>query len=181
IILIFMTYQAKIFLTFYRQSRETNRFLNSNNSVSRNTYFRILTLGCLEVMVTLPIGVIGMILDTHIALEPPRSPFYSGWNIDHSNWEPDSSSYLEVINTGSLDLFQLYFPRWSSVVLGCVIFALFGLTNDVRNTYRQAFFNMATKFTGWQPSTLEHSKMSGIVFGENNIHRDAKQQYVDFL
>ncbi|VDB95527.1 unnamed protein product [Peniophora sp. CBMAI 1063] len=50
-------YYPHVVRVFYRHSREIDQFLQSNNSVSRPNYFRILALASIDVLLTLPFGI----------------------------------------------------------------------------------------------------------------------------
>ena len=73
---------------FYRQSRDINRFLQSNNSVSRNSYMRILALASIDVLITLPVGIANIVLQVTQTLSQVPMPLYFGWTFDHTDWEP---------------------------------------------------------------------------------------------
>ena len=47
---------------FYRQGRDTNHFLNSNGSVSRTNYLRVLAVASIDILLTLPTGVTNLVL-----------------------------------------------------------------------------------------------------------------------
>ncbi|VDB95511.1 unnamed protein product [Peniophora sp. CBMAI 1063] len=129
-------YYPHVAHTFYRHSREVNQFLRSNNSVSRTNYFRILVLASVDVLLTLPIGLVIIVLNVkgHAQMFGPL-PFYHGWTQDHVGWQPVGLSYAYVVSEGTLDLALFYFEYWTSPILAFVIFALFGATSEARASY----------------------------------------------
>ena len=53
---------ARVAWVFYRQSRDVNKFFKENGTVSRKNYFRILALASVDVLITLPVGVVSTVL-----------------------------------------------------------------------------------------------------------------------
>ncbi|VDC07907.1 unnamed protein product [Peniophora sp. CBMAI 1063] len=121
--------------TFYLQSRDTNSFLRSSRTVSRTSYIRILCLASIDLLFTLPIGIVNLVLiatDT----EGQTLPFYGGWMEVHEwAWEPLGISYAEVQAGGTTNVAENYFARWVSVALSFGIFGIFGLTSEARASY----------------------------------------------
>ena len=46
---------------FYRYNREVNRYLHSNDSVSRSGYLRLLAIGCIDIIFSLPSGILSLL------------------------------------------------------------------------------------------------------------------------
>ncbi|KZV64272.1 fungal pheromone STE3G-protein-coupled receptor [Peniophora sp. CONT] len=131
-------YYPRIIWVFYFHNRDFNRFLRSNNSVSRSSYLRILALSSIDILFTLPINTINNTLQLlwvaqHLSQD---LPFYQGWNFVHTDWEPlgRSYSYLRAIRG---ELAHNYFLYWSSTVLAFITFGLFGLTVEARTSYHR--------------------------------------------
>ena len=120
---------------FYRQNRDVNDFLRSDTSVSRTNYFRILALASVDIVLTLPFGIVNIVLSAMAFAREVGLPFYWGWTLLHTDWEPVSYSYAEIKAGGTGTLAQLYFSQWTSPVLAFVIFGLFGLTSEARASY----------------------------------------------
>jgi hypothetical protein len=143
--------------------------LQSNGSVNRGHYLRILALACIDILLTLPLGVISvtieLLLDIHD--DTPGLPFrfYNGWVPVHSNWGPIAVSYPEIMGTGVWNFANVYFSYWTSPILAIAIFALFGLTSEARATYWREFCTVAKHF-GWTPPALnhEHKTLGEIQF-----------------
>ena len=119
-------------LIFYRHSREINRFLSSNQSISRTSYFRILVLVSIDVVLTLPFSLVSLALVTS-HLPNNGSVFYPGWVVVHSNWRPVS------LPGGVSGLSQLRVGLWIEPITSFAIFGLFGLTASARASYREVF------------------------------------------
>jgi hypothetical protein len=138
---------AKIINVFYRHNRDTRRFLQSNRSASGKIYLRLLALGCLDIVITLPIGILNIVTTVE---DVPSLPFYSGWSAQHSNWAPYAVPYSDVLSSGFWDKFEFYFEIWTTPVLSIAVIAIFGLTADVRETWARgiSFFARVLSRTG---------------------------------
>ena len=121
--------------TFYRHSKKVNRFLHSNNSVSRTTYFRILAIASIDILFTLPLGLVSLASFSNKLVQSGPLPFYSGWEETHRDWQPSVSPYGERLSAGTFAVFDDYWTEWTPIVLAYIIFSLFGLTREARNLY----------------------------------------------
>ncbi|KZV63987.1 fungal pheromone STE3G-protein-coupled receptor [Peniophora sp. CONT] len=149
-LLSILIYYPRVARTCYRQSRDINHFLQSNDSVSRTNYLRIMALASIDIILTLPIGIANIVL---IVVQPgPKFSFYYGWTYDHADWEPARVSYAETVAEGPSGLAEVYFAQWSSVFLAFVIFGLFGVTSEARASYRRVVRVVGGRF-GWKPAS----------------------------
>lgn len=142
---------ARVARTFYRQSRDVNRFLQSDDSISRTNYVRLLVLASIDILITLPDGIISVVLNTTAALESGSFPFYNGWEKVHSDWQPVTYSYAELRAAGNAYLAEFYGLFWSSLVLSYAIFALFGTTPEALALYWRIILRVGRWF-GWRPT-----------------------------
>lgn len=126
---------AKTLRIFYRQSRDANNSLGRTNSVSRTNYFRILTLASIDLLLTLPVGIVSIALAITSWLHNFPLPFYWGWSYLHTDWEPLSVSYAEFKSSGTANFALYYFNNWTSPILAFITFGLFGLTSEARASY----------------------------------------------
>ncbi|VDB95450.1 unnamed protein product [Peniophora sp. CBMAI 1063] len=150
---------------FYRHNREVNHFLQSNNSVSRTNYLRILALSSIDILLTLPIGITNIVLAVNNGLASGPIPFYFGWTYDHTDWQLESVSYAALVSGGTLNVAEFYFTNWSSPVLAFVIFGLFGVTSEARALCWRIICTACGWF-GWKPTLRERSPLGDIEFGE---------------
>jgi hypothetical protein len=148
---------ARILFFFYRHSREANTFLQTNGSISRPSYFRLLILGSLDILLTLPVGIIHLENEFKGLFPGFKLKFYDGWRAVHSNWGPASVSYSLLVSVDGL------IPAWFEIALAIVIFALFGLTADARATYRQIFYAVGRPF-GLKPPVHGNADIGTITF-----------------
>lgn len=140
---------ARVARIFYRQSKDINRFLQSNNSVSRINYIRILMLASIDIVLTLPVGVAYIALNVLVATEQPL-PFYPGWDSVHGDWAPKSVTYAELEDRGTSAVVLQYFQHWTSTILAFAIFGLFGMTAEARASYWRMLYTIASWFN-WEP------------------------------
>ena len=64
--------------------------------MSPTVYFRVLALASLDIILTLPFGIVNIVLTI---VSAPSSPFgltfYPGWTNVHANWDPVGFSYAD--------------------------------------------------------------------------------------
>ncbi|KZV65151.1 fungal pheromone STE3G-protein-coupled receptor [Peniophora sp. CONT] len=160
-------YYPKVVRTYYRQRRDINSFLHSDSSVTRTNYVRILALASIDIMLTLPIGIVNIALDIVELLSAHPFKFYPGWTYLHSQWGPVSVSYAELQAFGTGYFAQFYVAQWSSPILAFAIFALFGVTHEARASYCCIICTVGGWF-GWKPKPRTqngHATLGEIVFG----------------
>ncbi|VDB95169.1 unnamed protein product [Peniophora sp. CBMAI 1063] len=161
-------YYPRVAWTFYRQSKDINRFLRSNNSISRPSYFRIMVLASIDLLITLPIGIVNLVLALVAALRNNLLPFYWGWTSLHTNWEPLSVSYAEITADGTTNTANFYFINWMSPILAFSIFGLFGLTSEALASYWRVICVIGN-WVGWAPTPRaqnQQASLGEIEFGE---------------
>ncbi|KAJ6505353.1 pheromone A receptor-domain-containing protein [Mycena sanguinolenta] len=130
--LIAILYCPLIIRTFYIQS--TNEFLQSNGSISRTSYRRVMALGCFNIVITLPISIINLASFFATVPSPSHLPPYIGWDDNHASFAPFGISYADVTDT-PWHSFTAYFAHGQSILLAVTIFALFGMTPKARSAY----------------------------------------------
>ena len=99
--------------------------------MDRSRYVRLLTLGCVDIMLSLPVGIISFVLAVGVG---PSFPFWPGWAEIHEQWEPlQTPSYIWQADPWFR--FRIYWNSWVNVFFGVAIFALFGLNHESRKVY----------------------------------------------
>ncbi|VDC01593.1 unnamed protein product [Peniophora sp. CBMAI 1063] len=164
-IVIYYPHVARL---FHRQSRDINQFLQSNDSVSRTNYFRILALASIDILLTLPVGIANIVLEVEETLPYGPIPFYFGWTYDHTDWHPESFSYADLVAQGTSSVAGAYFTQWTSPILAFAIFGLFGVTSEARALYWRVICTIGGWF-GWEPTPRarrSRSPLGDIEFGE---------------
>jgi hypothetical protein len=156
--------------------------LHSNVSINRTNYFRILALASVDILLTLPFGILSVTeeLITEINVLPSgyKYPMYFGWGLIHSDWAPFSFPYSAQVEGGSWSIFQFYFTNWTSPFLAFLLFALFGLASEARTTYWRGICAIGKVF-GWTPVVRKQDSIGEIQFGAPHI--TMTEQYVFFF
>ncbi|KZV65777.1 fungal pheromone STE3G-protein-coupled receptor [Peniophora sp. CONT] len=158
---------AKALLIFYRQSRDAHSSSSTRGSGTRTNYIRVLILASIDLLLTLPIGIVNIVLGITSWRHNFPLPFYWGWTFLHSDWEPLSVSYAEFKASGSANFALYFFNKWTSPVLAFTIFGLFGVTSEARASYWRIMYTMGERL-GWKPSPHMlngSSSLSEIEFG----------------
>ncbi|VDB84967.1 unnamed protein product [Peniophora sp. CBMAI 1063] len=101
---------------------------------------RLLILGCLDIILTLPMGAFNLGDGIYGAVSGGDFIFYPGWAAMHADWAPFSYSYAELKLDGRLGLIEQYMAISTSVILGYAIIALFGFAKPARAVYGQLFW-----------------------------------------
>ena len=156
---------ARIAWVFYVRRRETESFLASNPFINRRKYIRILILACVDAIVTLPLGILEVIvtfLNKKVTLYPNRWPGRSGFPQQIPAKGPDgwSSNFWSV--------FKINWHFWVNVILAAMFFALFGLTEEARGSYMRAFWQILKPF-GLKPPA--QSSIRSLPLHSLNINR----------
>ncbi|KAI0314139.1 pheromone A receptor-domain-containing protein [Amylostereum chailletii] len=82
-----------IFRTFLGQLRDISEFGDRSAGDSRRAqYIRILALGCVDMVIVLPLNILILVADIKEA--EPRG-FYPGWAISHEDWIPRSIPLIQ--------------------------------------------------------------------------------------
>ena len=99
-------------------------------------YFRILTSGCLDILVTLPVGVYSSIA---LVIQSKIIPFYPEWAITRLLRDTAVTLRSEVWKANSSTVAVLVFDQWETAFFAFVIFALFGLSKTSAEFYGGVF------------------------------------------
>ncbi|KAI0316927.1 pheromone A receptor-domain-containing protein [Amylostereum chailletii] len=129
-------YCPGILWTFYRHTKQINRFLQTDSSLTRRRYFRVLALGLFDALVTLPLGAAIFTMDIR---STSHFVFYQGWDLIHTGWEPVvlKASQWKPALWASVNV---YYVHWRTIVLALGFFFLFGTTGEAREVYRRVFW-----------------------------------------
>ena len=159
----------------HQQNRDIDEFLRSNGSISRTNYLRILILASLDIILTLPLGIVNFTLVALNIRADTGLYFWPGWDEVHTNWSPISVSHSELVATGPVYYVRTYLVPWISPVLAFAIFSLFGCTSEARSSYWRVLSVLAGWF-GWRlaPRREVRSSLGAIEFGEHpeDIHAE---------
>ncbi|KAI0317102.1 pheromone A receptor-domain-containing protein, partial [Amylostereum chailletii] len=136
-------YCPRIVWKFYRHSRDVDAFLRRNGSVDRTRYFRLLAVGCLDILFTLPSGALILLGYVGQEFKFQNHKFYRGWHdTHHDHWAPISVPAAQW-RSYFWDRLEILLQEWVYLVLSILIFTIFGLTVESRTTYRRWFWTAA--------------------------------------
>lgn len=144
----------------YRQRKALGTFPLRDPSVSGDVYLRVILLGCVDAVVTLPISIVRLVYNL---LSPPMS-FYPGWEEVHANF---STISVETASEWKKDFWvtvQVRYDLWIDLFSAIGFFALFGLTREARATYRGFFWKTMRPF-GLKEPPSEDQVLSDMRFG----------------
>ena len=151
---------------YYHHRKEVNEFLGSNGSINHSNYYRILALGLLDVLLTLPISILGITVD---AVQEPID-FWPGWAAGHADWSEIAQAPASLWQSIFWVNFTIRWDEWINTAFALVFFLLFGLTGEARAGYRRAFWAVAGLFrikpSSGQPLSANYQKgdISAMVF-----------------
>lgn len=149
-----------------------NEFLGSNSHISRSTFFRIMVLGCLDIILILPINIIAIVGD---AKQGPLS-FWAGWSTVHTGFSEIPAESTEEWMSAFWDDFFVRYNEWINVALAVIFFMLFGLTGEARGKYKSVFWTVAG-LVGLKPKgEVEATVLAFKTGGINST--DAVETYV---
>ncbi|KAJ7189209.1 pheromone A receptor-domain-containing protein [Mycena filopes] len=153
-------YCPRVIRTIHFQTQHRNEFFQTNGSISRTSYFRILALACVDIVITLPFSIMNLV--SFFADLPSLDflPPYVGWKVTHADFAPVGVPYADLTDT-RWHAFNMYFGFWRYPVLAIAIFALFGLTSSARAAYRSRISRVAA-FVGWKPKPRMHQSQVGL-------------------
>ena len=140
---------VRIIQTYFLYRREVLEILDSNPEIYPEKYRRFLLLGCMDVLITLPMEVFQLILG---ALQAPLQDFWLGWSLTH-NWDqiPQVTAEEWKTDLGAAANAQIRWAEWRSSVFAVVFIVIFGLSKEARATYKRGFWSIVKPF-GWKQS-----------------------------
>ena len=145
---------------YFKQNRDLNRALASNASMNRNGFFKLLVLGVFDIVITLPLTVIALVINS---LYGGDISFWPGWKAIHSDFSTIPTATSEEWKTfGFWTIFDVRFFQWNNPLFALAFFLLFGLTEQKRSWYRSIFWR-AVKPLGFRPR--DDPVASSIIFG----------------
>lgn len=176
---------AAILLFFYRRRRTLDEFFTDSATVNHAQYFHVMFLGCLDILLTLPLNTIHFVISVRVN-RAVGLEFWPGWTLMHSDWAPLAIPASEWRAGNFWTVFNAYYPQWGNVPLAIAFFLIFGLTKAVRKNYRQAFW-LAMGLVGVKPSgeaVAARPDLSAIAFESPDFRiagRDATFTRVSFM
>ena len=119
---------ARILLSFYRQRKEISETqIYASSSMNQMDYSRVMLLGCIDTIISLPLTTISLLLTTlqqKGGFWPERSGtqalFYDVPQVPSCVWR-----------SSGLTRFSILWPQWAYVLLSAIFFALLGINRNM--------------------------------------------------
>ena len=151
--------------TYYRRKQDIEEFFNSDTTISHTRFIRLFIVGLLDILFTLPAGVVSLAIGTLESLQssPFGIPFYPGWHYTHHPWAifvPTSAWTSQFL---FLFQFQIYYQGFLYPVFSLIIFLFFGLRPTARGKYRSWFWTVARPL-GIKPPVIREDDLD-MTFG----------------
>ncbi|KZV72024.1 STE3-domain-containing protein [Peniophora sp. CONT] len=165
-------YYPRVARKLYLQGRESNHFLRSNDPISRTMYTRVLAIASIELILSLSLNITNLALNIVAVISTSPVEFYSGWDYVHTDWAPIAFAWQDMT---PYDRATTYYSYWTSIMLGFVIFGLFGITAGARASYRRAICTA----TGWverKPTWRGRAGATRAMFSSIRFNRRAPPQ-----
>jgi hypothetical protein len=131
--------------------------MSASQGLTRSRYMRLMAIGFIEVLCTVPIGTYIIVYNVQVGVVP-----YVSWAHTHNNYSQVAQipSFIwrnePTMNIGA----EMY--RWLLVSSALVFFALFGFADEARNHYRRVYTSLASRI-GYSTFTLQGSSHGFVV------------------
>ncbi|KAF7799486.1 hypothetical protein EIP86_010721 [Pleurotus ostreatoroseus] len=166
-----------------KRRRQFSELLASNSNLTFNRYIRLMCLAGIELLCTVPIA-------SYLLARELRSPIYQWRGLGDLHWGfsavHQTSSIMWLMDPGNVTLLTM--EQWLYVTCGLIFFLFFGLAEEARTHYRQAFTTVAKKLgystgpsatsgfsSGLPPSKGQGSKLGISItipsFIQRSVHR----------
>ncbi|KAF9238461.1 pheromone A receptor-domain-containing protein [Melanogaster broomeanus] len=115
--------------------------LSANKNLSSSRYFRLMGLAGIEVVSTIPLGAYSIYLN---ATAQPIQRWIS-WSNTHYDFSAVGQYPSVVWHENSLTVMSIQLTRYFVVICAVIFFAFFGLAEEARKNYRQAYQSVAKR------------------------------------
>lgn len=165
---------ARILWAFYNQRKDVNRFLSTGSSFEHANYIRLMVLGCLDALITLPSAIAELVINYAGSGAQSRPiVFYQGWTVTHTDWAPIPVPRSAWTKDRWAAL-AIAFGQWITPLYATIFFVLFGFTRDARRAYRWCATMIVSLFLfgggfAYRGKGMEEGKgePSEVVFGSS--------------
>ena len=155
-------------MTSLKHNRNLDATLASNATMNRSGFLKLLALGLFDILLTLPITILGLVQDL---LHGNIAGFWPGWGTVHASFStiPTATSE-EWKSAGFWTVFTLRLDQWNNPIFAVAFFLLFGTTKQKRDWYRSIFWKVMRPF-GLKPRV--DPVASDVVFGSGSMVNSA--------
>ena len=125
-------------MTYFRRNRELDITLESNTSLNRAAFFKLLALGLFDILLTLPLSIIQFVEEL---LQVDITGFWPGWKVAHASFSTIPTFNSEEWKaSGFWTVFNIKYSLWINPIYAVAFFLLFGITEKKRAWYRSLFW-----------------------------------------
>lgn len=126
--------------------------------LSRGRYLRLMAIGAVEVIGTIPLGTYFIVTTAKSGVKP-----WVSWADTHSNYSAVAqvAGFIWKHDPMVADGLEIY--RWSLVVCAFLFFALFGFADEARQCYRRMYTTLASRIGSRSMFTLHGSSHAYVV------------------
>jgi pheromone a factor receptor len=142
---------------FYKRQRQLNELMLASPGLSRGRYLRLMAIGAIEVLGTIPLGTYFIVAYVKDGVNP-----WKGWAYTHSDYSEveQVAGFIWENEPSFAQRIAIY--RWSLVACAFIFFALFGFADEARMNYRRVYTSLASRI-GYSTFTLHGSSSHGCV------------------
>lgn len=112
--------------------------LSADPTMSRSVYYRVMILGCVDAILTLPISIFMLATD----IIPLPDTFYPGWRKEHSGFSTIPTTRASEWSKDTMSTLSVKWDLWVNPFVAISVFVLLGLTREARATYRRLFWRV---------------------------------------
>ncbi|KLO06016.1 fungal pheromone STE3G-protein-coupled receptor [Schizopora paradoxa] len=131
---------------FIRQRKAMNKFLQSNQHMTRGRYNRLIVMTCMDAILNLSPAIIVIVTNAKAGEDSPYNHPFISWKFIHDDLVPgfSFSSIIQVpasewsTDTGSV--VSVKWNEWYYVAVAIGFFAIFGTNPEMRRHYRSAIW-----------------------------------------
>ena len=151
-------------MTYFKRNHDLDATLASNTTMNRSGVLKLLALGIFDILLTLPITILGLVQDL---LHGNIAGFWPGWGTVHASFStiPTATSE-EWKSAGIWTVLNVRFNQWVCPIFAVAFFLLFGTTKQKRDWYRSIFWKLVRPF-GLKPRV--DPVTSDVMFGSGPV------------
>jgi len=168
----------RVLVVFYRQGYLMKQVRKDDQAgTSINPHLRVLALGSLDIVFTLPFGVLNLVQVVRSGLvNGGPFPLYIGRTAPS---QVTTTSYSSLQAQGPLAMFLTYFLDWSSVAFALAVFVLFGFADEACTTYKKWMHSAVSwvlpESMRWSVPVVK-PQLSEIRFGTPHLSGDSSDE-----
>ena len=158
-------------MTYFKRKRNLDATPASSTTMNRNTFLKLLTLGLFDIILTLPVQILGVVQGL---LQEDITGFWPGWEAVHASFStiPTATSE-EWKSAGFWTVFFVRLSQWINPIFAVAFFLVFGTTKQKRDWYRSIFWKGMRPF-GLKPRV--DPVASDVVFGSGPMANSATNE-----